>query len=137
MSRSIVGLISAPDGTQHVLVYGDEVLSIFMEAFAPAPCPAPLVSDIDDWMSAHNQLGTETASIVPAVPMPVAVFVQYVKVNGVPRVRPELRGMAQEPWSSVLRAMQVKLRGGPSALPTGYTFQPAATVVLTREHADC
>ncbi len=137
MSSPIVGLISDPEGVQYVLVFGDGVLSIFMEAFATGPAEVPTVAEIDAWMSEQNQRGAETASIISTLPMPVSVFVQHVKVKGVPRVRPELRGMAQEPWSSVLRAMWVKLDGRQSTLPPGYAFRPALTVALVRHAAAC
>lgn len=137
MSRYIVGLISTPAGHQHALVYGDDVLSIFMPAFATSPGPAPLVSDLDDWVKARNLEGVECANLLPVFPVPVATFTRYVKVNGVPRVRPELRGMAQEPWAGVIRAIKTRLDGGATTLPDGFTFQPAATVMLAREHATC
>lgn len=137
MPRSIVGLMSAPGGCQHVLVYADDVLSIFMDAFATMPSHAPLVSDLDAWIGARCSEGVECVVMLPIYPVPVAAFTRRAMVGGAMRIIPELRGMAQEPWAGVIRAMKARLDGGANTLPAGFTFQPAATVVLAREHATC
>ena len=137
MSRSIVGLMSAPGGCQHVLVYAGDVVCIFMDAFATTPGHAPLVSDLDEWIGSRGGDGVECVIVLPIYPVPVAAFTRRAMVRGAMRIIPELRGMAQEPWAGVIRAMKTRLDGGAATLPDGFTFQPAATVMLAREHATC
>ncbi len=139
MSRALIGLLSTPAGAQHVVVYEDKALTLFLPPYEAAPTLSPLASSLEQWVGAQGVPGAESVRLLPAFPIAVLVFTRIERLANLARPRLEMRGFAPQPWAGLLAILKAQFEGDPSApkLPAGYAFRPATRIETAPESIAC
>lgn len=116
---STVGLIFTPENARHIFFRRQGMVAIFCDPYEGTDLP--LMDEADRWVAERFEIGAEFYTVVSGVPFPLRTKMRAVKdEHGIPRVKPEMVGMLEHPWISVMSGLCAMLTGQPGSLPKGY-----------------